>query len=204
MNWRRALRLSAGIATLALVAACSTAPATRVVLLPQADGSPSAVVVRSKDGEETLSRPYERATAAAGARGAPIVDRSDPARLRADNKDLFDLLPPPAQRYTVYFDTGGAVLTATSRIAMNESMRAALARSGGELVLTGHTDTVGVPARNDELSRQRAQQVRLMFLAQGFTSTRIEAIGRGERDLAIQTADEVSEPRNRRVTIEVR
>jgi outer membrane protein OmpA-like peptidoglycan-associated protein len=33
---------------------------------------------------------------------------------------------------------------------------------------------------------------------------RIEAAGRGERELAVPTADEVDEPRNRRVTVEVR
>ena len=53
----------------ALLAACSS-PGTRVVLLPQADDKPSAVVVRAKDGEEVLSRPYQRATAAVGASGA--------------------------------------------------------------------------------------------------------------------------------------
>jgi OOP family OmpA-OmpF porin len=37
-----------------------------------------------------------------------------------------------------------------------------------------------------------------------FPAKRIEAVGRGERELAVPTADEVDEPRNRRVTIEVR
>lgn len=200
---RPQLVLLAATLSAALLAGCAAPPGTRVVLLPQADGAPSAVVVRANnDDERTLSVPYERATAKA--RGAPVVDRADPDRLRADNPALFELLPPPVLRHTVYFDADGAVLTASSQMALSESLKTALARSGGEIVVTGHTDTIGSAARNDELSRRRAEQVRQLFLARGFPAHRIEVVGRGERDLAIPTPDEVEEPRNRRVTIEVR
>lgn len=186
-----------------LLAACST-PGTRVVLLPQADGTPSAVVVRSKDGEELLSKPYQRATAAVGASGAPVVDQADAAKVQAENKALFDMRPPPPQRYTVYFELGGTTLTAASQQIMSEAMAAALARSGSDIVVTGHTDTKGNGEQNDVLSRRRAQEVAQLFIERQFPAKRIEAVGRGERELAVPTADEVDEPRNRRVTIEVR
>ncbi|NDZ12894.1 flagellar motor protein MotB [Variovorax sp. WS11] len=203
MVQRRRLALLATALSAVLLAACSAPPTTRVVLLPQADGTPSSVIVRANnDDERTLSEPYQRATAKA--RGAPVLDQADPARLRTENPALFELLPPPVLNYTVYFDIGGAVLTGSSQIAMNEALKAALARSGGEIVVTGHTDTVGSPTRNDELSRRRGDQVRQLFLARGFPAHRVEVVGRGERDLAIPTADEVDEPRNRRVAIEVR
>jgi len=202
VNVRRTASFFIAVLSAALLAACST-PVTRVVLLPQSDGTSSAVVVRSNnDAEETLSVPYQRATTAA--RGAPVVDQADPARVQADYKVLFDMLPPPVLHYTVYFDVGGSVLTGSSQIAMNEALKAAMARSGGEIVVTGHTDTIGSGPRNDELSRRRAQQVRQLFVARNFPPERIEVVGRGERDLAVRTADEVDEPRNRRVTIEVR
>ena len=200
-------RASLSLLTTALVtvllAACST-PGTRVVLLPQADGKPSAVVVRAKDGEEVLSTPYQRATAAVGARGAPVVDQADPAKVQADNKPLFDMRPPLPQRYTVYFELGGTTLTAASQQIMTEAMAEALARSGSDIVVTGHTDTKGNGEQNDLLSRRRAQEVAQLFVERQFPANRIEAVGRGERELAVPTADEVDEPRNRRVTIEVR
>ena len=187
-----------------LLAACST-PGTRVVLLPQEGGAPSAVVVRSQAGAEaTLSQPYQRATAASGVEGAPKIDQADPAKVQAENRSLFDMLPPKPQRYTLYFDAGGTVLTAESQKVLEEVLAEALARSGGDVVITGHTDTVGSGPSNDALSAQRAQQVRQMLADRQFPPARIEAAGRGERDLAVQTADEVDEPRNRRVTIEVR
>jgi len=186
-----------------LLAACST-PGTRVVLLPQADGTPSAVVVRAKDGEEVLSKPYQRATAAVGASGAPVVDQADAAKVQAENKPLFDMRPPPPQRYTVFFEVGTTTLTAASQQIMTEALAAALARSGGDIVVIGHTDTKGAGEQNDQLSRRRAQEVVQLFVERQFPANRIEAVGRGERDLAVPTADEVDEPRNRRVTIEVR
>jgi len=199
----RPLPLLATALITALLAACST-PGTRVVLLPQADGKPSAVVVRAKDGEEVLSKPYQRATAAVGASGAPVVDQADPAKIQAENKPLFDMRPPPPQRYTVFFEVGGTTLTPASQQIMTEALAAALARSGGDIVVTGHTDTKGSGESNDQLSRRRAQEVVQLFVERQFPANRVEAVGRGERDLAVPTADEVDEPRNRRVTIEVR
>jgi len=196
-------RLAATVFTSLLITACSSS-GTRVVLLPQADGRPSAVVVRANGGEEVLAKPYQRATASRGSTGAPVVDQADPARIEAENRSLFEMMPPPPQRYTLYFNAGETALAPESQVTMSEALAAAAARNGGEIVVTGHTDTTGTLERNDDLSRRRAQEVRQMFADRGFPANRIQAIGRGERNLLIPTPDEVEEPRNRRVTIEVR
>jgi len=198
----RFLKPFAVVASLFLVA-CGT-PGTRVVLLPQQDGSASAVVVRSRDGEQVLTKPYERATAKLQSTGAPTIDRVDPAEVRQQNAALFDMLPAKALRYTLYFDAGGATLTAASQRAIDELVTAAWSRSGSDITVTGHTDTIGPGAANDELSRRRAQQIRQVLIEHQFPAARMEAVGRGERDLLVPTADEVEEARNRRVTIEVR
>ncbi|RYX92843.1 MAG: OmpA family protein [Comamonadaceae bacterium] len=186
-----------------LLAACSTPPATRVTLLPQ-EGKSSAVVVTTAGGEAVLSKPYQRAVATEGATTAPRLEQADPGELRKTLAPLFELAPPPAQRYTVFFDTGNATLTAESQATMERVLAAALALSGGDIVITGHTDTTGTGPANDKLSVERARQVRQMLVERQFPAARIEAAGRGERELAVQTPDETDEPRNRRVTIEVR
>lgn len=198
-------RLAAIVSASVLIAACSST-STRVVLLPQADGRPSAVVVRANatGGEEVLKKPYERATARQGSAGAPVVDQADPARTEAEYRSLFELMPPRPQRYTIYFNVGETALTPESQRTFNEALAAAAARNGGEIVVTGHTDTTGTPGRNDDLSRRRAQEVRQMFADRGFPAYRIQAVGRGQRNPVVPTAGEVEEPRNRRVTIEVR
>lgn len=162
------------------------------------------MVVHAKGGERVLSQPYQRAIALTHSTGAPRLDEVDPAKLRADNASLFDLRPPKPGRYIVHFDIGGTALTPESQQAMDAALADALVRSGGDIVITGHTDTVGPGPGNDELSHLRAQEVQQMFIGRGFPALRIEAAGRGGRELLIPTPDETEEPRNRRVVIEVR
>lgn len=185
------------------LAACST-PATRVVLLPQDGGTPSSVVVRSKGGEQVIDQPYQRVTAPRDSLKAPTLDQADPSALRQALAPLFTLAPPTPQNFTLYFDLGGTALTGESQRLLPEVLTAALARQGGDIVVTGHTDTRGAAGPNDSLSLRRAQEVRQLLLGKGFPAYRIEAAGRGERELAVPTADEVDEPANRRVTIQVR
>lgn len=66
------------------------------------------------------------------------------------------------------------------------------------LFIAGHTDTVGDASYNMRLSRQRAQSIAKWFRQRGLKIP-ISFAGFGESALLIKTADEVDEPRNRRV-----
>lgn len=204
MRSRRSAWTIAPTATLALLMAGCSTPGTRVILLPQEDGSPSAVTVRTQGGEQLVSQPYQRATAPTGSKDAPRLDQADPAEVRAGNKALFDLAPPKPERFDLYFDAGGTALTAESIRALDGVVSAALNRPGADITVTGHTDTRGGTGDNDALSMRRAQEIKQLLVSRGFPAQRIEAIGRGEREPAVQTADNVDEPRNRRVVIVVR
>ena len=191
----------------ALVAGCA-APGVEVVLLPQDDGSPSAVKVTSGGNTDQLSRPYARLTAPAGQ--PPKIDQADPADIARDFGVVFTVRPPPPQRYVLYFDVGSAELNEASQRTTAELFEAASQRPGADILVIGHTDTVGDGDSNDQLSLARAREIRTklmqrqLFLLHQVPGDRIEAIGRGERDLAVPTADEVAEPRNRRVEILLR
>jgi outer membrane protein OmpA-like peptidoglycan-associated protein len=67
-----------------------------------------------------------------------------------------------------------------------------------QLFIAGHTDTVGTPAYNLDLSRRRAQAIGAWFLKNGLTIP-VAFEGFGETALLVETEDEVDEPRNRRV-----
>ncbi len=188
---------------IALLTGCA-APGTSVILLPQADSRPSAVVIKTQGGERVLDRPYARATATAGSTAAPTVDQADATQLQSSYSTLFALMPPAAQRFELLFDSGGTLLTAVSQQTLAQVLAAANARSGSDMVVIGYTDTVGTPRSNDELSLRRAMQVKQLLSQRGFPVERIEAAGRGMRELAVPTADGVNEPRNRRVTVVVR
>ena len=65
-------------------------PATKVVLLPQADASASAVVVKTIEQEQTLDTPYQRVTVKEGKPfvldivAEPDVQKKIPSALRSD------------------------------------------------------------------------------------------------------------------------
>jgi outer membrane protein OmpA-like peptidoglycan-associated protein len=66
------------------------------------------------------------------------------------------------------------------------------------LFIAGHTDTVGPAEYNMRLSRARAQAIAKWFRQRGLGIS-IAFAGFGETALLVKTADEVDEPRNRRV-----
>ena len=70
--------------------------------------------------------------------------------------------------------------------------------------VVGHTDTTGSDEYNMRLSASRANSVATYLSSQGVPSTRIRQEGRGEREPLVRTADNVNEPRNRRVDIVIK
>ena len=72
---------------------------------------------------------------------------------------------------------------------------------GATIVVDGYTDTTGSADHNLDLSRERAETVASALMKQGVNDRRIETHGYGETHLAVETGDQVSEPRNRRVVI---
>lgn len=196
--------LIAGALWTALLLATTPQPQTSVILLPADDGRATAVVVKARGGEQLVSRPFERASVIAGSSAPPVLDQADPAAVRAEHKELFSLLPPKPQTFNLLFDMGGTALTAASAGALDDVVSQAGARPGADITVTGYTDTRGSMESNDALSMRRAEQIRQMLVQRGFPAARIEAIGRGERELAVPTNDEVDEPRNRRAVIVVR
>lgn len=66
------------------------------------------------------------------------------------------------------------------------------------LFIAGHTDSVGSAEHNLGLSRRRARSIAAWFRGQGVRIP-IAYEGLGEASLLVKTADEVAEPRNRRV-----
>jgi outer membrane protein OmpA-like peptidoglycan-associated protein len=66
------------------------------------------------------------------------------------------------------------------------------------LFIVGHTDTVGSSEHNMGLSRKRARAIAAWFKSKGLR-TPIAYEGLGETSLLVKTADEIDEPRNRRV-----
>lgn len=191
-----------GLAAILILLITACAPITRVVLLPQADGSVSSVLVKSAKSEQILNTPYQSAS---GQENASLkLGTTTEADVMKGHPDLFSAMPPRPSKYTLNFMPGGTVLTPESQAALPKIMEDVTRRRGADLVVTGHTDTMGALLANDELSLKRAQAVAQLLVSTGAPESRTEAVGRGKRELLVKTADEVDEPQNRRVEILVR
>lgn len=187
-----------------LLGGCASRQKTRVVLLPQSDGSPSAVIVTSKSGQQVLNTPYQGAAAQGNDRGPPRVGQQTPAEIRQKYSALFEGAPARPRQFTLYFQSGSLELVPESRITLFNAIDDALRRSGAEIQILGHTDSKGGEAYNDALSEKRARLIEAILVERGFTTARVQALGRGEHDPAVPTPNGTDEPRNRRVEILVR
>ncbi|MGI9216166.1 MAG: OmpA family protein [Hydrogenophaga sp.] len=188
------------LALSALLAAC--APVTRVTLLPQADGSASGVVVSTREGQQVLNQPFQVAEVARSGRIGTATTSADAVR-QSHPQLLAQRLPAP-EKFVLEFEPGTSQLTAESQGRLADIVARAQARSGGEIVVTGHTDRQGSLEANDKLSLERAHAIRNLLIERGFKRELIEAVGRGEREPVVPTDDEVAEPRNRRAELLVR
>lgn len=199
-------RLTVVAIAAAVLLGCATTPPPpapeRVVLLPEPDAKPSAVVVRpQRSAEVVLAEPYATATVSAD-RVATSISR--PEEIQARYKALFDALPARARSYLLYFETGSDRLAPESESRLESMLRDLKQLPAPELEVIGHTDTVGSSELNDEISLKRAEAIRKRLVEKGIGSGQVEAVGRGERQLLVPTADGVAEPKNRRVEIRMR
>lgn len=182
-----------------LLAGC--APATRVVLLPQ-EGRQGAVQVQTKNSTILLTTPY---SAAMVYPSQPVeTEQQDAQDVERRYRELLAAQPAPQESFTLYFETGGSQLTVESASQLADLLSRAMARPGGEIVVTGHTDSVGAGLANDQLSLARASAIRSILVSRGFDANRVDAVGRGEREPVVPTPDNTAEPRNRRAEITIR
>jgi outer membrane protein OmpA-like peptidoglycan-associated protein len=188
-----------------LLGACaSEPPRTRefVVLVPDRDGRLGAVAVTSEYGNATLDKPYLASRYEHGGRveTAPVTQEE----VRQTFAVAIAAQPLRPVSFMLYFLEGTDEYTAESKAAFGKIFSEIARRKAAEIAVIGHTDTVGRIEFNDTLSLRRAERVRKDFTDRGIPNLAINVAGRGEREPIVPTADEVSEPRNRRVEINVR
>ena len=192
--------LTASLLVIAL-AGCAS-PLDRVVLLPNADGSSSAVVVKTAAGEKLINKPYDAVNV--DNKGVISPKKETPDSVHTLYGAVLEAQPMRPVSYIAYFISGKNEITAESKAVVENMKTELMKRNVPEIVVIGHTDRVGKVEANDVLSLERAKIMRDILVAGGVPATSIEVAGRGEREPLVPTDDEIEEPRNRRVEINVR
>lgn len=195
MSW---IRLAA--ASL-LLGGCAT---SSLVLLPDDEGHQGSVAVLEAGGKPTESVIAEGNSRTKLGTVSAAPQPLGAKGLKAQEAALLSNLPPPAKSFILYFDEGTVTPTPASQAVLAELRAEIASRSGPQVEVTGHTDTVGSEEDNDRLSLQRAEEVLGWLASQGFDRSLMSATGRGERELKEPTVDNFSSAANRRVEVIVR
>ncbi|HEY5998026.1 MAG TPA: OmpA family protein [bacterium] len=179
-------------------------PANIVLLLPDQSGKVGRLTVTNEGGSSTL-KAAGTATRAADAQTAPTEPAPMPAgEVSAVFGDALKALPPPPLHFVLYFENATSELTAASRAELPAIVAAIRERASADTSVVGHADTAGDATKNLDLSLARARAVAALLTAAGVDPAVLEITSHGEGNLLVPTADNVPEPRNRRVEVTVR
>lgn len=117
--------------------------------------------------------------------------------------------PPPApvayeaREFVVYFPFDQYVLTPEAQSVVQQAADYAKAGGATKITVTGHTDKSGSDRYNARLSERRAKAVADGLVGLGVNATALAVDWKGESAPAVDTADGVKEPLNRRSAISI-
>jgi outer membrane protein OmpA-like peptidoglycan-associated protein len=200
------------VATVVLLAACGRQGRVQgperpgqdlIVLLPEADGTVGRATVSNRAGKVELSSARSSTAVSPKQPPAAVTIMSD-----SDVRRLFGAtvaaLPPAPRHFMLFYRFDSEELTDGSRALVQEVLKSVKERRFADVVVLGHTDTMGTKASNFSLGLRRANSVRALLIETGLDPSSITVMSHGEAELLIPTADGVVESRNRRVEITVR
>jgi outer membrane protein OmpA-like peptidoglycan-associated protein len=187
-----------------LLALAACAGNNRFVLLPDEDGSVGAITVENRAGSQTLSE-AGAGTRVGSARAAPgtpeAVTQED---IRSTWAGALSASPMRPRTFLFYFIFASDELTEQSRAQLPAILDSIRQFPAPEVAVIGHTDRVGPETVNARLGLERAEAIRAVLLQEGIAPALLEVTSHGEANPLVPTADEVPEPRNRRVEVMVR
>lgn len=190
------------IIVISLLSGCCSK--TMVVLLPEADGSVGKATVKSQESSATLTQANE--SARVGSPGQPVENTGvlDADQVQKIFAEALAAQPVPPEVFLLYFKSGGTELTEDSSSLIPLILESIRQRQSTDISVVGHTDRVGASRTNWQLSIKRARAVVDVLGANGVDISLMETSSHGENNPVVPTADNVAEPKNRRVEVVVR
>jgi outer membrane protein OmpA-like peptidoglycan-associated protein len=102
----------------------------------------------------------------------------------------------------ILFASGRAAIQSESHSRLDRVVEYMTHHRSTRIRISGHTDNVGNPRRNQRLSEQRAQAVRDYLVSHGIDGGRIEAVGLGDQRPVASNDTEEGRRQNRRIEAE--
>ncbi len=117
-------------------------------------------------------------------------------------------MPPgeqPARNFWIFFDHKSFNLRPDATKTLSTVVETMNRLGTSSIILIAHTDTSeGNVEEAEGLSMQRAMRAKEYLVRRGVPPTNIKTIGRGKIDLRVPTWENIREPENRNVHIEIK
>jgi OOP family OmpA-OmpF porin len=102
-----------------------------------------------------------------------------------------------------FFDFDQSLLNSAGQRALRDLVANSKGVSLEQILVEGHTDSIGPRDYNQKLSEKRAQAVKNFLVTEGLPANKIRAEGQGELQPVATNTTKEGRAQNRRVTIEV-
>ena len=172
-----------------------------VVLMPDRDGHVGKAEVSAQKGKQVLDQEGDTTSVLHLTATPSKVTKADPAYIAKTFGVALAIEPPAAETFTLYFETGTTDLTAESSAQIAAIIQSCQKRGAISVSISGHTDATGSDQLNDQLARDRAEQVQKLLVQQGLDPNLMTVSSHGKGNPAYPTPEGVAEPRNRRVVV---
>ena len=177
---------------------------TTVVILPDPQGKVGKLSITNEAGSVDIDQAGE-ATTVRGMQSLPSKPKILPEdQITAKYGEVLANLPEQPVHFILYFKSESTTLTPESAQKIPEVLETISQRKSQSISVVGHADTAGDPQYNFRLSKRRADAVGAILSEKGVENQYIKITSHGEENPLIETADNVNEPRNRRVEVVVR
>lgn len=104
---------------------------------------------------------------------------------------------------SLMFDFDSAQLRSTARTELSNLAANLQKYPNTDLVIVGHTDSVGSDDYNMNLSQRRANAAREYLVGQGVSPNRVTTVGKGEREPVESNDTDAGRQQNRRVEVAI-
>ena len=211
----RYLRLAHAATWALLLLACASPPAapptppeSYVVLLSNDDGSTGQLELTNRAGTTRLDQNRQGTNLADSSVASSAGGQTFFVSQRKIDQDFAAALaatPIAPVSFLLYFEVGGAKLSAQSEGVIAQILQAINVRAESDISIIGHTDTAGDDATNERLGLERARFVAdLIGASRRIAANKVAVVSHGEKNPLVPTPDNTAEARNRRVEVTVR
>ena len=137
----------------------------------------------------------------------PVADEPN-QNIKLTLRYKLDVPPPPPTPTSVepgfvlagiQFDTGKATIKPDSLPRFNNVLEYMQHKKSARIEISGHTDNVGNPKANKQLSEKRAKACRDYLISKGIDASRIEAVGYGDERPIASNDNDAGRQENRRI-----